>query len=46
MGFLVGPPVIGLLADAFSLRISFVLLAVMAGLVVVFTSRAKILESL
>lgn len=42
VGFLVGPPVIGLLADAFSLRISFLLLAVMAGLVVVFTSRAKI----
>jgi MFS family permease len=42
VGFLIGPPVIGILAEIFSLRISFTFLALMAALVVVFTSRAKI----
>ncbi len=42
MGFLVGPPVIGLLAGAFSLKISFLFLAAMALLVLIFATRAKI----
>jgi MFS family permease len=41
-GFLVGPPVIGLLAGAFSLRVSFLFLTAMALLVVLFSSKAKI----
>ncbi|RZJ68664.1 MAG: MFS transporter [Flavobacterium sp.] len=41
-GFLVGPPVIGFIADASNLKISFLFLAVMAACVIIFTSRAKI----
>lgn len=42
VGFLIGPPVIGLLAEVSSLKISFLFLAAMAALVVVFTTRAKV----
>jgi MFS family permease len=42
IGFLIGPPVIGFLAEASSLKMSFLFLAVMALLVVVFSTRAKI----
>jgi MFS family permease len=42
IGFLIGPPIIGILAKHFTLQVSFAFLAVMAALVVVFTSRAKI----
>jgi len=42
VGFLIGPPVIGLLAEASSLKISFLFLALMAALVVVFTTKAKL----
>lgn len=43
-GFLVGPPVIGLIAGASSLKISFLFLAVMAVCVIVFTTLAKDIE--
>jgi MFS family permease len=42
VGFLVGPPVIGLLAEVSSLKVSFIFLAIMAALVVVFTTKAKV----
>ena len=42
VGFLVGPPVIGFLAGAFTLKISFIFLAVMALFVVILSSKAKI----
>lgn len=42
VGFLVGPPVIGFLANASSLKISFLFLAGMAALVVIFSTKAKI----
>ncbi|KGO94414.1 MFS transporter [Flavobacterium subsaxonicum] len=42
VGFLVGPPVIGFLAEASSLKISFLFLAVMALFVVILSTRAKI----
>ena len=42
VGFLVGPPVIGFLAEASSLKMSFLFLALMALLVIVFTTRAKV----
>jgi len=42
VGFLVGPPVIGFVAGAFSLRASFMLIAAMGVCVVVVSSRAKI----
>lgn len=42
LGFLIGPPIIGLLAEAFNLRISFAFVALMALFVIVFSSRAKI----
>jgi MFS family permease len=42
VGFLIGPPVIGLLAEVSSLKISFLFLALMAALVVVFTTKAKV----
>lgn len=40
-GFLVGPPVIGLIAGASSLKVSFLFLAAMAFCVILFTSLAK-----
>lgn len=42
VGFLVGPPVIGFVAGAFSLRASFMLIAAMGMCVVIVSSRAKI----
>ncbi|MFP5436293.1 MAG: MFS transporter [Bacteroidia bacterium] len=42
LGFLVGPPIIGFLAEAFNLRLAFIFVAVMALCVVVFTTRAKV----
>lgn len=42
LGFLMGPPVIGVIAGAFSLRISFALIAFMGLLVSLIVSRAKI----
>jgi MFS family permease len=42
LGFLVGPPVIGFLAEAFNLRLAFIFVAVMALCVIVFTTRAKV----
>lgn len=42
LGFLVGPPIIGFLADAFNLRLAFIFVAVMALCVIVFTTRAKV----
>ncbi|WP_261382212.1 MFS transporter [Mucilaginibacter achroorhodeus] len=42
MGFLVGPPVIGFIAGAFSLRASFTLIALMGVCVTAFSTKAKI----
>ncbi|TRW24742.1 MFS transporter [Flavobacterium zepuense] len=42
IGFLIGPPVIGFLAEAFTLKVSFLFLALMAFCVIVFSTRAKI----
>jgi MFS family permease len=42
IGFLIGPPVIGFLAGAFTLRIAFIFIALMGFSVVVLTTRAKI----
>jgi MFS family permease len=39
MGFLIGPPTIGFIADAFTLRGSFLALSVMAVAVVILSSR-------
>lgn len=41
-GFLIGPPMIGFIAEASSLKISFLFLAAMAVCVIIFTTRAKI----
>ncbi|NUY80542.1 MFS transporter [Flavobacterium sp. MAH-1] len=41
-GFLIGPPMIGFIAEASNLKISFLFLAAMAVCVIVFTTRAKI----
>jgi hypothetical protein len=43
LGFLVGPPVIGVIAGAVSLRLSFTLIALMGLLiaVLIFNSRQK-----
>lgn len=41
-GFLIGPPVIGFLAEASSLKVSFLFLALMALFVIVFTTKAKV----
>lgn len=42
MGFLIGPPVIGFIAGAFSLRISFILIAVMGLCVTGISSKVKL----
>lgn len=42
IGFLIGPPVIGFLAGAFTLRIAFIFIFVMAICVVALSTRAKI----
>lgn len=42
VGFLIGPPIIGFIAGAFSLQASFTLIAVMGMCVVVVSSKAKI----
>jgi len=42
IGFLIGPPVIGFLAEAFTLKASFLFLALMASMVIVFSTKAKI----
>jgi len=42
LGFLVGPPIIGFLAEAFNLRLAFIFVAVMALCVIVFTTRARV----
>ncbi len=41
-GFLIGPPLIGIIAAAFSLRISFTVIAVMAFCVVLLSSKVKV----
>ncbi len=41
-GFLIGPPMIGFIAELSSLKISFLFLAAMAFCVIFFTTRAKI----
>lgn len=41
VGFLIGPPVIGFIAGAFSLRASFTLIAAMGACVVVVSTKAK-----
>jgi MFS family permease len=42
LGFLVGPPVIGFLAGAFSLRVSFIFIAVMGVCVTAISSKVKL----
>ncbi|MCB2410783.1 MFS transporter [Hymenobacter lucidus] len=42
LGFLIGPPLIGLVAGAFSLRISFSIIAVMGLCISIVASRAKV----
>lgn len=42
VGFLIGPPVIGFLAGAFTLKVSFLFLAAMAVCVIIFSAKAKI----
>ncbi|MXN92958.1 MFS transporter [Flavobacterium sp. Sd200] len=42
LGFLIGPPVIGFLAGLFTLKISFVFLAVMGVCVIAFSTKAKV----
>ncbi|MCB2377060.1 MFS transporter [Hymenobacter sp. BT635] len=42
LGFLIGPPLIGLVAGAFSLRISFAIIAVMGLCIALVASRAKV----
>ncbi|EHQ30320.1 MFS transporter [Mucilaginibacter paludis] len=42
VGFLIGPPVIGFLAGAFTLRVSFMFLAAMGACVVIFSTKAKL----
>lgn len=42
VGFLIGPPVIGFVAGAFSLRVSFMLIAAMGMCVVIVSTKAKI----
>ena len=41
-GFLLGPPLIGLVAGASSLRVSFALIAFMGTLMTVLASRARV----
>lgn len=41
IGFLIGPPMIGFLSGAFTLRIAFVFIALMASFVVVLATRSK-----
>jgi MFS family permease len=42
LGFLIGPPVIGFIAGATSLRVSFTLIAAMGVSVVIVSTRAKL----
>lgn len=42
IGFLIGPPVIGFLSGAFTLRIAFIFIAFMGSCVVVLSTRAKL----
>lgn len=42
VGFLVGPPVIGFLAGAFTLRVSFTFIALMGACVVILATKAKV----
>jgi MFS family permease len=42
IGFLIGPPVIGFLAGAFTLRVAFLFIAFMGFCVVVLSTRAKV----
>lgn len=42
VGFLIGPPVIGFLAGAFTLRVSFTFIAVMGACVVLLATKAKL----
>lgn len=41
LGFLLGPPMIGLIASAFSLRVSFVVVALMGLIIVLLVQRVK-----
>ncbi|CAA9317557.1 MAG: Uncharacterized MFS-type transporter [uncultured Cytophagales bacterium] len=45
LGFLIGPPLIGLVAGATSLRVSFTIIALMGLGIVVISSRAKLTSS-
>ncbi|HWW40557.1 MFS transporter, partial [Pedobacter sp.] len=42
IGFLIGPPVIGFLSGAFTLRIAFVFIAFMGSCVVILSTRSKV----
>lgn len=42
VGFLIGPPVIGFLAGAFTLKVSFMFIALMGASVVILSTRAKL----
>jgi MFS family permease len=42
LGFLIGPPLIGLVAGATSLRVSFTIIALMGLSIVYISSRAKL----
>ncbi|NCD71320.1 MFS transporter [Mucilaginibacter agri] len=42
VGFLIGPPVIGFLAGAFTLRVSFTFIALMGACVVILATKAKV----
>lgn len=44
LGFLLGPPLIGFIAEASSLRISFIFIAVVGSLVAVITSMSKTIQ--
>lgn len=42
VGFLIGPPLIGFLSGAFTLRIAFVFIALMGSFIIVLSTKAKI----
>lgn len=44
LGFLIGPPVIGFIAEVFDLRYSYLLFSVFGIIMVVLASRSKILK--
>jgi len=42
VGFLIGPPLIGFLSGAFTLRVAFVFIALMGSFIIVLSTKAKI----